>query len=186
MESIFTFPMCWKTFIFICSIIGTFFNMLFFVFTLLIIMVEFDVMKIVLKSVFMPLDKVLATLLMTVIFIYWFTGIAWFTGTHKEYAFWDGPLPCEESLLSCFQAHFDFGWVNAPGFPGMVPDSMIVFNFTYQLIINLITTSIISGLIIDTFSAMREEVDGITTDTKSNCFICCKARDSFERLNIDF
>lgn len=51
--------------------------------------------------------------------------------------------------------------MNSPGFGELVPTNLIAFNFMYVLIINLISTAIISGLIIDTFSQMRDEQDSI-------------------------
>lgn len=47
-----------------------------------------------------------------------------------------------------------------------------VFNFIYILLINLVLQAIISGLIIDAFSELRDENDVIEKDSKSFCFIC--------------
>ena len=80
--------------------------------------------------------------------------------------------------------------MNSPefGYNAKIQDEaeLMTFNFTYVLIINLITTAIISGIIIDTFSAMREQKEALDDDDNNNCFICCISRDKYERLGIPF
>lgn len=68
----------------------------------------------------------------------------------------------------------------------MSPTPALGYNFSYILIVNLIITAIISGIIIDTFSALRTEQEEIDEDTKNRCFICNIDREEFDRLNIDF
>jgi hypothetical protein len=51
-----------------------------------------------------------------------------------------------------------------------------IYTISFVILINLVLTSIITGIIIDTFSAMREESDRIEEDIRSNCFICSIAR----------
>ncbi len=47
-----------------------------------------------------------------------------------------------------------------------------LFNFIYIVLINLVLQAIISGLIIDAFSELRDENEAIEKDTASKCFIC--------------
>jgi ABC-type Fe3+-siderophore transport system permease subunit len=51
-----------------------------------------------------------------------------------------------------------------------------VYNLTYTILINLVLQAIVSGLIIDTFSSMREENEAIQADIKDKCFICSLSR----------
>lgn len=51
-----------------------------------------------------------------------------------------------------------------------------VYNLTYTILINLVLQAIVSGLIIDTFSSMREENEAIRADIKDKCFICSLSR----------
>ena len=56
----------------------------------------------------------------------------------------------------------------------------------YFFVINLIITAVISGIIIDTFSAMRQQEDFMNQDIDDRCFICNIDRDDFEKLGINF
>lgn len=44
--------------------------------------------------------------------------------------------------------------------------------------------ALVSGLIIDTFSLMREEEENIRKETKGTCFICSLERDRFDRVRV--
>lgn len=61
-----------------------------------------------------------------------------------------------------------------------------VYNLIYTILINLVLQAIVSGLIIDTFSAMRQESESIQADINDKCFICSIPRDEFEQAGISF
>lgn len=61
-----------------------------------------------------------------------------------------------------------------------------LYNLIYTILINLVLQAIVSGLIIDTFSAMRQENESITADINDKCFICSIPRDEFEQAGISF
>lgn len=61
-----------------------------------------------------------------------------------------------------------------------------LYNLIYTVLINLVLQAIVSGLIIDTFSAMREENEIINADIKDRCFICSIDKDEFEQAGISF
>lgn len=92
--------MIYKLFLALMSILGYFVHIYFFIFTLVTLMMEFAVMRVVLKSVFIPLDKVVATLIVTVVFLYWFAGYAYFNEVYGHYDF-GYTLPCQSNLLDC-------------------------------------------------------------------------------------
>lgn len=58
------------------------------------------------------------------------------------------------------------------------------FNLLYVLLINLVLQSIISGLIIDTFSSMRAEEDAKIDDIQNKCFVCNLPKDIIEKTEI--
>ncbi len=58
------------------------------------------------------------------------------------------------------------------------------FNLLYVLLINLVLQSIISGLIIDTFSSMRAEEDAKIDDIQNKCFVCNLPKDVIEKTEI--
>jgi hypothetical protein len=61
-----------------------------------------------------------------------------------------------------------------------------VFIISFAILINLVLSAVISGIIIDTFSSMRQKEEEIQEDIKSSCFICSIARDEFESNGIDY
>ena len=46
------------------------------------------------------------------------------------------------------------------------------FDFSFNFILVIIMINIVSGLIIDTFGALRDQDQEKNRDKKSNCFIC--------------
>ena len=59
--------------------------------------------------------------------------------------------------MDCFRIHIDYGFINPPTYEqeGPIPFPAELYNLFYVLFINLIITSIIAGIIIDTFAEMR-------------------------------
>eukprot|EP01031_Cornospumella_fuschlensis_P052600 gene52600-64286_t len=122
-----------------------------------------------------------------------------FFGT--QYSF-DGYEGCNDPG-SCFKLHLDYGLANGPGWDGTgyinptidvdFPYSQLfasiigtVYNLTYVILINLVLQAVISGLIIDTFSSMREEKEAISQDIYDKCFVCSIGRDDFEQAGVSF
>ena len=54
-------------------------------------------------------------------------------------------------------------------------------DIAYFMLILVIMLNIIFGIIIDTFSSLREEKEKRDYDTKNICFICGQDKDTFER-----
>ena len=69
-EIVFSFQMIYKLFLAAMSALGYFLHIYFFIFTLVTIIMEFAVMQVILKSVFIPLEKVIASLIVMVVFLY--------------------------------------------------------------------------------------------------------------------
>ena len=92
-----------------------------------------------------------------------------------------------DSLLSCFRTHVDYGLtVNAFWIEEPLPVEAIPFNMTYFIVINLILTSVISAIIIDTFIRLRRELIWRQSDTEDRCFIWNIDRDTFDKLRLNF
>lgn len=51
----------------------------------------------------------------------------------------------------------------------------------FNLILVILVVEIISGIIIDTFGALREEHNKITESLENKCMICGKNRDQIEK-----
>jgi predicted lipoprotein len=63
---------------------------------------------------------------------------------------------------------------------------MLAYDYAYFLLVILILAAIISGIIIDTFSELREQQQNIQEDMESLCFICSKNRSQVERVGVKF
>jgi hypothetical protein len=112
---------------------------------------------------------------------------------------------CSDNLIACYALHLAYGLSNSPEwtnngyiFPqvrelqGFTYGNLIakisgtVFNLAYVILINLVLQAIISGLIIDTFSTMRQEHEDIAQDIADKCFVCSITKDEFEQAGIDY
>lgn len=134
----------------------------------------------------------------------WFYSVLATLYFHGQYDF-DGHYGCE-NVVACFKLHLDYGLYNVPNWAGdfyITPEldgelSFVygrtvlarligtVYNITYVILINLVLQSIISGLIIDTFSQLREENEATLRDIGDKCFICSITKDDFEQNEISF
>ncbi|CAM9149389.1 unnamed protein product [Chrysoparadoxa australica] len=107
------------------------------------------------------------------------------------------------SLRSCFITHLSYGFMEviswngdeevitpAKGEPFTVqrPATLgqAIYGVLFTFLVNIIAPSVITGIIIDTFSAMRENNNEILEDLTERCFICNIEREEFEKLSIDF
>ena len=124
----------------------------------------------VLTVVSQNLTQLLVTLGLGFVLIYIYTVFG-FLFFNNQYSI-TGQEGCE-NLLTCYMLHLDYGLRDAPTFdmPGASVYTKIyqqgtlwsyapwLFSFSYNLAIILILVAIISGIIIDSFGAMRESMD---------------------------
>jgi len=91
------------------------------------------------------------------------------------------------SLLDCFLAHMDYGFRSGPVWSGPELTWMqFFFDYMYNLVVILILAAIISGIIIDTFATLREEMNERKTDQCDKCFICGINKSQMERQMLKF
>ncbi len=66
-----------------------------------------------------------------------------------------------------------YGFLNDPSFndDGAPGWDALPFALSYTLLLNLIISSIVSGIIIDTFSALRQENDAAVDDMKDKWYV---------------
>lgn len=150
-------------------------NSSFFSYSLILILWEISLTKEVIYSVTSHLDQVIATIILSVIVMFWFTTISYNLWTHSDeegYAFED-KMECG-SLFNCLRVHFDYGYIFPPVWRQVpIPTATgTIWNYTFNLFCNIILTAIISGIIIDTFGERREKREFIKNDTLNKCFIC--------------
>lgn len=142
-------------------------------------------MRYVLSSVTNNLKQVIATLILALIILFWFAIFAYNLDAFRgEYAFED--QMDRKTLFDFLIVHIAYGFTVNPIWGGGIDVSSMLFIFIYFIIINLILTSIFSGIIIDSFSEMRTSSQQIQEDTENWCFICNISRDEFEKLGLNF
>uniref|UniRef100_A0A7S4SW96 Ion transport domain-containing protein n=1 Tax=Alexandrium monilatum TaxID=311494 RepID=A0A7S4SW96_9DINO len=91
------------------------------------------------------------------------------------------------TLLDCLYAHFDYGFRSAPVWgSAKITAVRFVFDYLYNLIIILIMAAIISGIIIDNFSELKEEQKNIYQAMSSTCFICSLGKSELQRKGVNF
>ena len=64
--------------------------------------------------------------------------------------------------------------------------SRIVFDVVFFLVVGLILSNIVSGIILDTFGALREESNERSRKLGNECFITGLERSQFDELGVDF
>lgn len=141
------------------------------------------------------------TLLLSFLILYFFSVIV-FLFVGEQYQLNNLDAPCGNNLVACFKFHLDYGLNNSPSWDGSyiapkLPMHFVysvllsnvlgtVYNLIYVILINLVLQAIISGLIIDTFSSMREENEKVAADIADKCFICSILRDDFEQAAVPY
>jgi inositol 1,4,5-triphosphate receptor type 3 len=133
----------------------------------------------VLMAVVIPIKQLMATVVLGVFTIYFFALVI--------YENFQGDLPLAsleagytrrrcETLLACFQFTLGEGLRNGGGVGDvLLGDKMgprFIVDFVFFLLVIIILLNIIFGIIIDTFSELREEKKERQLDITEKCFIC--------------
>ena len=61
-----------------------------------------------------------------------------------------------------------------------------VYDIIYFTFFEMLFNNIVSGLMLDAFSSLREEADSLDNDKKNKCYICDISRESLEKQGFDF
>jgi hypothetical protein len=159
-----------------------------FIFCLADVVAQSRTMKNVIRSVTENLNKLAMTLMLTTILLFVFASIAFFHDDFRNaYSFEDGHMDCT-SLWECLKIHLNYGLLYSPLWEGRgnIPGAGMPFVISYNVIVNLVITAIVSGIIIDSFSQLREQNDEILEDMRDKCFICGIEREQFDMLDLNF
>lgn len=171
------------------SCLGRYFSLAFYAFHLLDICTRFSILINVIKSVTMNKSQVVVTFILgaAVIWIYTVIGVflwgfnVWSYGDSNDYVW-------QDTLSTVFAQQLDYGLRGPPVFDEY--DSYfgwkIFYDTSYQILIIVIMVAIITGIIIDTFGALRENKNFIDADMLNVCFICSLERTVFERNRYAF
>lgn len=130
--------------------------------------------------------SILLTGLMTVIIIYVYSMIAFFT---LRDAYSEIRLDCS-TIFQCFFSTLSRGIVHGGGIAETFEQVIwgernyflrLFFDLTFFILIIILGLNIIFGIILDTFGELRDERQAIEHDMKDKCFICSIESSVFQR-----
>ena len=101
-----------------------------------------------------------------------------------------------DNIFHCLIFHFDVGVRSGGGIGDSLPLTSIknlydfslryVGDFSFYIIVTLLILNMINGIIITTFSQIREENDKRTEELEDKCYICGKTKVEFEEAKLSF
>jgi hypothetical protein len=174
------------------AIIGTIWNPFFFAFHLFDVLVRFPVLLNVVKAVWMPKKAIMFTLFLWIVLMYVFSlfGYYWL---YESY-----PANFCESTWQCLLTAVDRSFKYDGGIGGFMTPSVEVaghehdlnyfmvrffFDNLYYILLMIIMINIVSGIIIDRFGTLREDLAKYTFDLDNYCFICGFDKEIIEKLS---
>eukprot|EP00347_Sterkiella_histriomuscorum_P006717 403351704 len=171
------------------SFVGLFFHPFFYAYHMIDMIIRNPYLKNVLKAVYRPRYELFNTLILFLCLQYIFAMISY------VFFFEDFEKGECSSLSQCFLVIIDQTFKNDGGIGTFLnrayPDEMnkggqismirFIFDNTFNVILVILVVEIISGIIIDTFGALREEHNKITDSIENKCMICGKNRDQIEK-----
>ena len=175
----------------IFTILGLAYHPFFYCFCLTYLIVRSKILINVLKAVYGPRKQIILTLFLLIIVTYMFSILA-YSQFHEDY---NDPLTNScYSLWSCLVVTFDQSYKNDGAIGGFLPSPFksttneldvewdrFFFDYMFNLIIAVLLIEILSGIIIDKFSELREENEEKMKDNMSECFICGQSREELEK-----
>ena len=188
-------------YMFIISLVGTIMNRgeIIYAFTLLAIIDLNQTLKGITLSIKLRGPELLASFLLLIFLVYFYSNIGFFYLNDNFKADIENDIPDNYCLcLSfCFMTNFDAG-IRARGGAAdqMVRISFerngslyylrLIYDISYFLICIIIMIDLVFGIILGTFSDMREKERKHDSDKINNCFICHINRETVEKRKEDF
>jgi len=174
----------------LCSCLGMLIHPIFFAIHTLEMFTN-PVAQLVLVAVFKHIEKMTQCLMImgVVTYLYAFIGMLYFWQEHDDYT-----KTCS-TLWQCMMSYFDQGLKSDgiadllagqtdTGFPEHIwtdgkGTALLLWNFSYFLIVVLILGAIVTGIIIDTFGELRDEANAQSERLSNSCIICGISRQRF-------
>lgn len=178
------------------AILGVTLHVFFFAFHLYEIMNQFKTCRIFIQSIINPWRQLVLAFVFYNILIYEYAVLAyyffweWFVDSVVD----DNPhhgYYCD-SMYVCYLTVYD--QVNKePGGVGsyldffdetafMKDNYRSLYDITFKFTVVIIMLSIVKGIIVDTFGALREEDQEKTEDMEGKCYMCGIERESFDKI----
>ncbi|GMH46928.1 hypothetical protein TrLO_g2543 [Triparma laevis f. longispina] len=154
----------------------------------------------VMKSVTIPGNQLMMTAILGLIIIYAFTLIGFFffhnTGEMTTGDGDDAYNECE-NMIDCYKSFVRNGLMYGGGIGDYISGDLenipkmednlhywarLLFDLSFFIIIIVLLLNIIFGIILDTFSALREQQNERNELSNNRCFVCGLSRDAFEDM----
>lgn len=167
----------------IFSVLGQVINPLFFAFHMLDVSKRYPVLQNIIKSITAPRKTLILTFIFVLMIIYMF-AIAGYAFLGDDYG--NNGL----SLWLTFITSFDRTWKNTGGVgaylgpqtEGEVRVFRLIYDNLFNIAVMILWLNIVSTIIMDTFTTLREQDESDSADRENKCFICSEHRDIIERL----
>ena len=186
-------------FMILLSILGiiTHYNLFYFVLQLLIVINFVDTIKEIVIAFQIRFSQLFCMIGFLAILIFFFSNIGFFFYIDEFDAQINGKTEnyCQ-TLLECAITYFNHGVRAGGGIGDILPEKDFVdmnsytIRWTTDLIfyitVILLLLNMINGVIVSTFSQIRETSSQKEEDIEEKCFICNKEKKEFEKRKIDF
>eukprot|EP00045_Choanoeca_perplexa_P018056 m.276491 g.276491 ORF g.276491 m.276491 type:complete len:2614 (+) comp17698_c0_seq3:125-7966(+) len=174
------------------SILGVFYHGYFYCFALFHIVVGNAILVRVIRAVTQNSKSLLwlAVLLVIVIYVYSLISFAFLRKSFDEA---EGAY-CQ-TAFQCFITSLRLGLISGGGLGEALPAETMsfvepavktIFDLSYFIIVTIIGLNLVFGVIVDTFSELRDEAHEINEARNSECFISGLKADEFERYGNGF
>ncbi|XP_077867819.1 inositol 1,4,5-trisphosphate-gated calcium channel ITPR2-like, partial [Saccoglossus kowalevskii] len=177
---------------FIFSIMGTMFYGYFFCFHLLHVVIMNQLLSRVLLAVTLNGKALLYVFLFGIIVIYIYSVISF--ALLRSHIYSTDGFFCA-TMFECFITTIRYGFLGIlPEQLGVPPDeetfetlaTRTIYDVSFYILIVLIGFNIIFGIIIDTFSELRDNKNRTENDMRTLCFICGRGNHEFDSLGNGF
>jgi len=155
-----------------------------------------EILQNVLRAVTFNGVQLLMTALLCAIVLYFFTCLEFLVMRNNFYLDDFADVRACDTMRDCYLVTMREGLINGGGMadylqPRSPADkanflARFFFDLTFFITIIIILMNIIFGIIIDTFSAMREMTENKINDMKTVCFICSIDRYTFDKQGTPF
>ena len=172
----------------IMTILGLAINPFFYTYLISYLIYKSPILLSVLQSIWIPRYSIGLTIALLFMVVYAFTIFSY------KYYYADYPDHTCYNLWTCYIVSYDQTFKAGSGIgpylgaPYVSDDTgetirygRVIFDNLEYIIINVLLLGIISGIIIDTFSELRQKNYDRNLDSISTCFICEKSREDLEK-----
>ncbi|EGD74759.1 inositol 1,4,5-trisphosphate receptor type 3 [Salpingoeca rosetta] len=174
------------------SVLGLLYSGYFFAYHLFHVIIGNDILNRAIRAVTKNGQSLLwvAGLLCIVVYVYSFLIFAFL---RRRVPYEDGYW-CD-TLFQCFVTSLRFGLMNGGGLgEGLIPETFswrdaglrVIFDLSFFILVTIVGLNVVFGIIVDTFSELRDEKYQIEDAMENECFICSIKSHEFDRYGKGF